>query len=149
MGADFSGVNVHTGADASDLNEQVNARAFTLGNDIFFNEGEYAPNSPEGQRLLAHELTHVVQQGSNVNRTIMRNGPGGSSSNSTANSEEGESPERILHTFHLPAVKARHLPLYQAWSSRGALKRVAGYSRGRPNQIRGLEESLLGQNAEH
>jgi hypothetical protein len=75
MGADFSGVNVHTGSDASDLNRQVNARAFTLGNDVFFGDGEYTPNSDSGQRLLAHELTHVAQQNGNVSRTIMRDGP--------------------------------------------------------------------------
>lgn len=64
FGADFSNVNVHTGAQADTLNQQLNARAFTTGSDIFFREGEYNPGSSDGQELLAHELTHVVQQGS-------------------------------------------------------------------------------------
>ncbi len=63
MGQDFSNVNIHTGAEADTLNRQINARAFTTGSDIFFRDGEYNPNSSSGQELLAHELTHVVQQG--------------------------------------------------------------------------------------
>jgi hypothetical protein len=62
MGADFSGVNVHTSSQADDLNQRLGARAFTTGQDIFFRQGEYAPNSDGGKELLAHELTHVVQQ---------------------------------------------------------------------------------------
>ena len=64
MGADFSGVRVHTGSEAHQLNEQLSAKAFTTGQDIFFREGEYNPGSSGGQELIAHELTHVVQQGS-------------------------------------------------------------------------------------
>lgn len=64
MGADFSGVNVHTGTDADQLSRQLGAKAFTVGSDIFFRDGAYSPHTHEGQHLLAHELTHVVQQGS-------------------------------------------------------------------------------------
>ncbi|MDB4948328.1 MAG: hypothetical protein JWM27_977 [Gemmatimonadetes bacterium] len=60
--ADFSGVRVHTGAESDSLNRAVQARAFTTGQDIFFSGGEYDPASSGGQELLAHELTHVVQQ---------------------------------------------------------------------------------------
>lgn len=63
IGADFSNVNIHTGSEASRLNQSLGARAFTHGSDVFFNSGEYNPGSREGKRLLAHELTHVVQQG--------------------------------------------------------------------------------------
>lgn len=62
MGADFSGVRVHTDAEADTLNRHLNARAFTTGQDIFFREGNYKPGSLTGRELLAHELTHVVQQ---------------------------------------------------------------------------------------
>jgi hypothetical protein len=65
IGADFSGVNIHTGSDAIQMNRELGARAFTQGNDIYFNSGEYKPSSSEGKHLLAHELTHVVQQGNN------------------------------------------------------------------------------------
>ena len=63
FGADFSGVSIHVDAAADELNRQLGARAFTAGSDIFFRQGEYAPDSPGGKELLAHELTHVVQQG--------------------------------------------------------------------------------------
>ena len=63
FGSDFSGVRVHTGAEAHELNRAVSAVAFTTGQDIFFRDGAYNPSNPEGKELLAHELTHVVQQG--------------------------------------------------------------------------------------
>jgi hypothetical protein len=63
FGQDFSDVRVHTGAESNDLNNELQARAFTTGSDIFFRDGEYNPNSDSGKELLAHELTHVVQQG--------------------------------------------------------------------------------------
>ena len=72
IGADFSGVNIHDNSAAHDLNRQVNARAFTTGNDIFFGAGEYAPNTDSGKRLLSHELTHVVQQNSSVQKSLQR-----------------------------------------------------------------------------
>jgi hypothetical protein len=63
MDQDFSAVNVHTDAAADHLNRRIAAKAFTVGNDIFFRHGAYDPGSSDGQRLIAHELTHVVQQG--------------------------------------------------------------------------------------
>jgi hypothetical protein len=63
FGVDFSGVRVHTDAQADTLNRALSARAFTTGHDIFFRRGEYNPSSSSGRELLAHELTHVVQQG--------------------------------------------------------------------------------------
>ncbi|ARS88988.1 DUF4157 domain-containing protein [Natrarchaeobaculum aegyptiacum] len=62
MDADFSDVRIHTGGTAAKAAEAIDAKAFTCGNDIVFNSGEYDPESPEGQHLLAHELAHVTQQ---------------------------------------------------------------------------------------
>jgi hypothetical protein len=62
FGADFSGVRVHTDTEADTLNRMLNARAFTTCQDIFFRQGEYNPSSSSGRKLMAHELTHVVQQ---------------------------------------------------------------------------------------
>lgn len=62
FGSDFSGVRIHTGAEADRLNQAVSARAFTTGKDVFFRSGEYNPGTSSGRELLAHELTHVVQQ---------------------------------------------------------------------------------------
>jgi hypothetical protein len=64
MGYDMSGVRVHTDAAADSLSRSIGAKAFTTGSDVFFTSGAYNPSSTEGQHLLGHELTHVVQQGS-------------------------------------------------------------------------------------
>lgn len=65
FGADFSGVRIHTGTAAAQLSADLNAQAFTTGNDIYFNEGKYSPETAGGRHLLAHELTHVIQQDTN------------------------------------------------------------------------------------
>jgi peptidoglycan hydrolase-like protein with peptidoglycan-binding domain len=62
FGHDFGRVRVHTDAEAADSAQQVNALAYTSGRDIVFNEGQYSPQTDSGKKLLAHELTHVVQQ---------------------------------------------------------------------------------------
>jgi len=64
LGQDFSGVRVHTGGQAAESARAVRANAYTSGNHVVFGEGKYQPRSSEGQRILAHELTHVVQQSS-------------------------------------------------------------------------------------
>jgi hypothetical protein len=63
FGYDFSAVRVHTDPNAERMSGAINARAFTIGRDIFFGRGQYAPETDSGKRLLAHELTHVLQQG--------------------------------------------------------------------------------------
>ena len=62
MGENFSDVRVHSGPDADGLSRAIQAEAFTTGSDIFFRDGRYRPESSKGRELLAHELTHVVQQ---------------------------------------------------------------------------------------
>jgi len=75
--ADFSGVRVHTDGQADNLNRSLSARAFTTGQDIFFKQGEYNPGSSTGRELLAHELTHVVQQnGDGVQTKLTVGAPG-------------------------------------------------------------------------
>jgi hypothetical protein len=59
---DLSDVRVHTGDTAHELNTAVAARAFATGTDVYFAQGEYKPNTSDGDRLIAHELAHVVQQ---------------------------------------------------------------------------------------
>jgi hypothetical protein len=63
FGADFSDVKIHTGDESVQLSRNLNAKAFTVGNDIYFNKDQYQPETDKGKHLLAHELTHVVQQG--------------------------------------------------------------------------------------
>ena len=67
FGADFSGVRIHSGGYASQLSNELHAQAFTTGNDIYFNDGKFSPDSSQGKYLLAHELTHVIQQSSGAN----------------------------------------------------------------------------------
>lgn len=68
IGADFSNVQIHTGPKASRLSRSLGARAFTYKNKIFFDSGEYDPGTRYGKWLLAHELTHVVQQQATADR---------------------------------------------------------------------------------
>ena len=63
FGADLGGVQVHADGESATLNRELDAQAFTVGRDVYFAEGKYDPTSSEGQGLLAHELTHVRQQG--------------------------------------------------------------------------------------
>jgi hypothetical protein len=68
FGHDFADVQVHTDHAAAESAESLGAKAYTLGNKIVFGEGRYAPETLEGKRLLAHELTHVVQQSDSAHR---------------------------------------------------------------------------------
>ncbi|MGH8564161.1 MAG: eCIS core domain-containing protein [Gammaproteobacteria bacterium] len=74
LGADFSGVRIHTDALADQLNQSIQAQAFTTGRDVFFRQGAYDPESRSGQAVIAHELTHVVQQAASgrANHLIQR-----------------------------------------------------------------------------
>lgn len=67
FGADFSGVKIHNDSTSVQMNESLNAQAFTHGSDIYFNAGKYNTNNTAGRHLLAHELTHVVQQNEGKN----------------------------------------------------------------------------------
>jgi Domain of unknown function (DUF4157) len=88
FGADFSGVKVHTDSQSDQLNQSIQAKAFTTGQDVFFRQGAYEPSSRGGQELIAHELTHVVQQnGEAVQRSPQR----------TSTSSVGD--ERIQRVF--------------------------------------------------
>ena len=62
LGHDFGNVKIHTGEEAEQSAKQINAQAYTYGNHIVFAKGKYQPETEEGKRLLAHELTHVIQQ---------------------------------------------------------------------------------------
>ncbi len=62
FGTDFSNVRIHTGDYAVQMSRDLNAQAFTVGSDVYFNQGKFAPESNSGKHLLAHELTHTIQQ---------------------------------------------------------------------------------------
>ncbi len=120
FGADFDKVKVHTGSDAIQMNKALGAQAFTYGNDIYFNQGKYDTSSNTGQHLLAHELTHTIQQGSS--KSIQRNttrGAGGcgppravDEDNSGAKGA-GATAHRQIQSFLTPRILAE-LPIPRA-----------------------------------
>jgi hypothetical protein len=63
FGRNFNHVRIHNNSSSAEMADSIRARAFTHGSDIYFNRGEYEPETEEGRHLLAHELTHTIQQG--------------------------------------------------------------------------------------
>ena len=96
LGAEFSGVKVHTDAQSDELNHSIQAKAFTTGQDIFFQQAAYDPGSRGGQELLAHELGHVVQQNRRVLQGAVR---------SSISLGRGETTKRTLRTNVIQRVK--------------------------------------------
>ena len=66
--ADFSGVRLHRGSEAAAMSNALNAHAFTVGRDIYFNDGQFKPDTHAGRELIAHELAHTIQQGGVIQR---------------------------------------------------------------------------------
>ena len=110
FGHDFSGVRIHTDSKAAESARSVNALAYTVGRDIVFAGGRYAPESPDGKRLLAHELTHVVQQ----------NQAGGAGS-MAAKSAFTSSP--MIASAHSPAEREADLLAHHVMSGHSAAGR--------------------------
>ncbi len=98
MGADLSGVRLHTGSESDSLNDQMGARAFTVGNDVFFSGGMPDAGTASGLGLIAHEVAHTVQQGASPIRREVEDP-------STAPSE-GEGPAELSGTIPLVEVEA-------------------------------------------
>jgi hypothetical protein len=76
FGHDFSQVHLHHGSQAGEAARALGARAYTLGQDVVFGQGQYRPESNQGRRLIAHELTHVIQQAGASRPFVQRQGPG-------------------------------------------------------------------------
>lgn len=102
LGHDFSNVRIHTGTFAAESARALNARAYTLGQDIAFGSGQYQPGTRSGRRLLAHELTHVVQQARAGERTET---PGMTSQGDPVEREAGAAAEAITGGL---AFRPRH-----------------------------------------
>ena len=98
FGYDFSGVRIHTGEGAGQSARNLNAHAYTLGHDIVFGDGRFVPETHEGQRLLAHELTHVVQQNNASLPALQRSAVSG------APASQGERPGEKI-TGKAPAAQ--------------------------------------------
>ncbi|WP_164905206.1 eCIS core domain-containing protein [Aequorivita ciconiae] len=72
---DFSGVRIHADQQAGVMNNDIKARAFTYGNDIYFGNGQLSPHTTQGKRLIAHELTHTLQQTTRIARKFIQRTP--------------------------------------------------------------------------
>ena len=96
FGYDFSQVRVHTGSEAGEMNRDLNAQAFTYGRDIYFGAGQYNPGTSSGKRLLAHELTHVLQK-----KVGLQCKPKEGSSPVSQAIESAESSARIEKLIHI------------------------------------------------
>ncbi len=124
FGADFSNVKVHTGSEAVQMNKDLNAQAFTYGSDIYFNQGKYNPNTSSGQHLLAHELTHTIQQGKtkSIQKATTR-GAGGCGppraidEDNTGAKGAGATAHRQIQSFLLPRALGE-LPIPRATKTR-------------------------------
>ena len=118
---DFSQVRLHTDGEAAGLSDSIHAKAFTHGNDIYFNQGQYAPETSEGQRLVAHELAHVAQGGGKVGRaplsSHMKNYNSFVSDDSWILDEESRT--RLRNNYLRPRNKRNRKPLtvflYTTW----------------------------------
>lgn len=97
FGRDFSSVRIHTGPDAEAAATALRAKAFTTGTDIVFNKGNFAPEHSEGQRLLAHELTHVVQQSSGLEGGLVQR-------------DDEEEEQQFDYTILPPSLRYRYGP---------------------------------------
>lgn len=103
FGADFSNVKIHTDSNAVQMSQELGAQAFTNGNDVYFNKGKYNPDSKEGKHLLAHELTHTIQQTGNKQKggTIQK-----SSIQNHNEDLQAERPDNPQFKNNLPLEKA-------------------------------------------
>ncbi|MGG5820898.1 eCIS core domain-containing protein [Falsiroseomonas sp. HW251] len=128
FGRDFSRVRIHDDAKADAASRRIGARAFTIGDNIAFAGGEYEPETPEGRRLLAHELTHVVQQSGGVTRMVMRNPAGGAAPKGGGAATPGASEFAVTGSLQIPPIKGRHSPSYAARALKKVLRRPRAYN---------------------
>ena len=106
FGYDFSSVRVHSGAASEQSAREVNSEAYTVGAHVVFAAGQFQPSTHEGRRLLAHELTHVVQQWHGAAPAIQRrpDGPGGRRPDESR--ESPEEPPSIVMIVASPGPKS-------------------------------------------
>jgi hypothetical protein len=114
FGTPLDHVRVHADAEADGLTRQLQARAFTLGSDIYFSRGSYAPTTGPGQRLLAHELAHVAQQSAETAR-----GGSGLTIGHAADPAEAQADamaDTVLRSLRLPGAELRRSHI-RRWSA--------------------------------
>lgn len=121
FGTSLSHVVIHNDAAAAELCKELNARAFTVGSDIYFAPGEFVPESDQGRELLAHELAHVVQQSGGVQKKLARKGAAGGTA-----AAGGDPVFEVTEPLEIPPIKSRHALRYQGMARAGKLMRPKG-----------------------
>ena len=142
--ADFSKVRVHTGDKAAALNRQVGARAFAFGNQVFFGKDKFKPDSHDGKELIAHELTHTIQQGAAVQRSeIAQRSEDVTVSHSTPEMIQGS---WLSEGLDWVAGKANNIPGFRLFTLIVGTNPINGSSVDRTpaNVLRGLIELVPG-----
>ncbi|QJB32074.1 DUF4157 domain-containing protein [Chitinophaga oryzae] len=146
--ADFSNVRIHTGPESAQLNNQLGAKAFTYQNHIFFNNNQYQPEAPAGKQLLAHELTHTIQQGQSVQRSAAAQ-PAGPMATAMAPQIQrflGIDIPSWQDVLDWLAEKAYHIPGYRMFTIVIGVNPINGESadRSAANILRAIVEFLPG-----
>ncbi|WP_067465726.1 eCIS core domain-containing protein [Nocardia amamiensis] len=122
LGHDFSSVRVHHDSGAASAAQALNARAFTVGRDVFFNTGEYRPHTLAGRELIAHELTHTVQQaGGGVRKKVQRAPTPGTGTTSPQQEEEQDQTAPTSTTFASTRLPGGGLDTSNVGKSRGMI----------------------------
>ena len=135
---DFSHVRVFVGSQAAQAAQQLQAHAFALGADIFFGAGEFAPETPSGDRLLAHELTHVVQ----ADEGRIPHGGGVSDPSDAIEREAYANEDRVLGALSAMGSEGTE----QAPTASSVVDHVAHAHGGMPDAVRNTMLSKMGQN---
>ncbi len=134
FGTDFKNVRIHADQKANEMSQSIGAKAFTQGNDIYFNSGQYQPGSKQGKKLLAHELTHTIQQKGTNSNSIQRSEVDGSAggnledSASLINAHVNETLESIRSEFEdLSSYENRSAFVKKVFKKIGAMSDILEY----------------------
>jgi Domain of unknown function (DUF4157) len=146
LGHDFSGVRVHHDSGAATAAQALHSRAFTVGRDVFFNAGEYRPHTPSGRELIAHELTHTVQQGGTGGATartkVQRTTTPGTGTTPPQQDEQDQAAAATSTTFTSTQVPGGSIDTTDVGSSKGTitlpllgLPRIGGELKGTAGKL--------------
>ncbi|WP_396613695.1 DUF4157 domain-containing protein (plasmid) [Haloferax sp. S1W] len=151
MGDSLGDVRIHTGPQAAKACEDINARAFTVGNHIAFNHGEYDPNSAEGQHVLAHELAHVRQQTGGAVSMLPQTGELEIDPDERLEREAEETAKRVMRGGELGIFRMRHSDVHvqrmgegeyiDGASIGGMIEAIASESELEPDEVAAIVEN--------
>jgi hypothetical protein len=144
FGHDFSGVKIHTDTVAAKSARAINALAYTTGNNIVFNSGQYSPESDSGKKLMAHELTHVIQQSQGLSTIQRISCPEGAAAPATAAAGAQNSIDARAQSIITRAADAT-VPI-QTRATRAISDIICAYYPGEAGKVRNIlyDSALIG-----